>query len=218
MILDNPPVLTRMLVGIDYVQVRSKVTVVITAKTSTKILPQSTATVTSTTVSTSTSTVVPSDVSKTLSFSTTIPVTVTTTFYTSPVVTTTTTFTVSSTLTGYAACATNNLLGPVYNGNIIDDVYFGGNIYDDSTTPTNSAYDCCVACLTSETCSGSSYETNSGTCYQYTARSCANGQIYGGSFTHESNGGSNTGFSFVISNSNCGFIDDGGVAPAEQGP
>jgi hypothetical protein len=183
-------VLTRISKGIDYVQVRSKITLVLTTETSTKTLPPATVIATSTAVLTSTSTVVPPDVSTTLSFSTTIPVTVTSTFQASTTTTTTTTLTVTSTtITGYDACATNNLLGPSYNGDIIDNEYSSANGY--ALLSATTAYDCCVACITSDTCAGTAFQTDGNLCFQNTALTCTNGQQNVGYFTYEPSGQGN---------------------------
>jgi hypothetical protein len=199
--------LTQVSLGIDYVEVRSKFTIVLTAKTFTKTLPPSTVTVQSTTVVSSTSTVVPPTVSITLSFSTTVPVTITSTFQATTTTTTTSTLIITSTSTGYDACATNNLLGPNYNGNIIEDL--GSYLGAFSSSSTDSAYDCCVACLTSGNCDGTGYDTNSGTCYQINSQTCTNGQQSAGYFLYEPS--NESGLSLVVSNSNCGYVIDGGV-------
>ncbi|KEQ73584.1 hypothetical protein M436DRAFT_63864 [Aureobasidium namibiae CBS 147.97] len=194
---------------VDYVQVRSKITLVLTTKTSTKTLPSSTVTVTSYTVSTSTSTVVPPEVSTTSSFSTTVSTTTTATFQATTTTTTTTTLTVTSTLAGYDACATNNLLGPSYNGDIIDNesAAAGGYSTDPSAT---TAYDCCVSCLNSDTCSGTAFLTDGNLCLQITGATCTNVQQNAGSFYYEPSG-QGTGDSYIVSNSNCGYLTDGGV-------
>ncbi|KAL8869494.1 MAG: hypothetical protein Q9174_004230 [Haloplaca sp. 1 TL-2023] len=120
--------------------------------TTTTTLPPATSTITSTQTIESTSTIVPDKVTVIKSFSTTS--TTTTTFASVITDTSTTTEQVNATLTStsYAACGTDNILGPkLPDGRklaaaSINDYVAG----QQDTTLQGSEYDCCVSCLLDE--------------------------------------------------------------------
>lgn len=77
---------------------------------------------------------------------------------------------IAPTATYYAACASNNLLS--------NDPYDGGNLcsayaVDDTVvSTTDSAYDCCVACITADNCGGAYFTIADGTCTIDQAPNC----------------------------------------------
>ncbi|OQV09641.1 hypothetical protein CLAIMM_13742 [Cladophialophora immunda] len=130
-----------------------------------------TTTVTSTTISTTTITIVPGPVTTTVSTTTTTTTTSTSTSTETSTETdsTTTTTTTTTTTSFYAACATNNIIGPQVSQN---DLYVQGVGFSDPdgvqvNVPAASAYDCCVICITGAVvanCQNTIYDADNGNC------------------------------------------------------
>ncbi|KAL8708743.1 MAG: hypothetical protein Q9220_006385 [cf. Caloplaca sp. 1 TL-2023] len=122
--------------------------------TTTTTIPPSTSTTTDFETVSSTSTVVPDEVTVIESFSTTSTTTTTLTSVVTDVASATERVNATTTTTIYAACATQNQLGPkVGNGQFIRYT----NIFDSTgradIQEMDSQYDCCVSCLlSSENC------------------------------------------------------------------
>ena len=120
----------------------------------------------------------------------------------------------SGTVTSYAACATNNLLGPGINqaGTYIANVRQLKTPTDQVTTSNStSALDCCVMCqMSDKPCDLSYYDTAAKTCMMYkpkaTNATCSHDLA--AYFTKNRN----TPNRFVVSNGLCGKVQDG--APA----
>lgn len=112
--------------GTEIVDVIRIITVVVPAKKQKTItLRPKTVHSTKTLTVTTTSTIVPEDVCETLTTLSTSTVQITTQVVETASSTTTTTFTGTATTSFYAACATNNILGPVLpneNNDVISDV------------------------------------------------------------------------------------------------
>lgn len=126
---------------------------------------------TTTTTLTTTTTVVPPDVSTTESFSTTSIITDYTTLFPATVTTTSTdTVVVSSTTSMYAACASTNLavspLSAEYGilaGEYVQYIGWGElPLYSSTSLGTDTAYDCCVLCLTDPNCAFGAWAEPSG--------------------------------------------------------
>ncbi|OCL06509.1 hypothetical protein AOQ84DRAFT_410871 [Glonium stellatum] len=141
-------------------------TVVRTGKPITKILPRSTISSTVYITSTTTSTLVPPDVSTTLLFSATSTVTEQTTSTVTSTSTSVAQNTVSMTVSSYAACATNNILGPTLSNGETIYLYQAATY---SVTPGTSTTDCCEKCQSGTSCSGVGYNPKNGYCYIFQA-------------------------------------------------
>lgn len=177
--------------------------------TSTTTLLPITTTVSSTTTSTSVLTVPAADVSTILSFSTTISVTLTVQTTIATTITSDTYVTATSTTTAYDACATSNILGPTVAGGY----HLYDNYYTDSSAsvlaPTaNSAYACCVACVTTANCYYSAYASSYNICNILVGSTCPAGQPLEGYFYKTV--GTNA-FEATYSNGLCGSVADGGT-------
>ncbi|OAP57829.1 hypothetical protein AYL99_08567 [Fonsecaea erecta] len=176
---------TRSAQGIKCVtRVQSTVTVYRTVTTTTTdIGSASTTTSTTTTTVATTSTVIPAVVTSTVSTTSTTIVTTTSTSIalTTNTQTTTETDTTTSTTSVYAACATNNILGPqVQNGQYVQGATDNDPNGVIAITTAASAYDCCVQCITSdalEYCQNAIFDAD-GTCNMLGGNQafCANGQ------------------------------------------
>ncbi|KAL9030553.1 MAG: hypothetical protein Q9196_001341 [Gyalolechia fulgens] len=140
-----------------------KMIIFVKSRHTTTTIRASTTTATSTETITSTSTIVPARVTETKSFSTTCTTTTTLTSSATVVSSTTELVTASTTITSYAACATDNILGPKVDKDLVI-----ADVIDDRSNPlapgtteqmllTDSAYDCCVTCFTSQNCQHSEY-------------------------------------------------------------
>ncbi|KAI1841911.1 hypothetical protein JX266_011881 [Neoarthrinium moseri] len=145
------------------VSVQTKVTKTITqTRTVTVTGPTQISTVVALTTTTLTSTVVPPDATVTSSTTLTSTTVLSLTTAVTSFITTTGAVTATNTSSVYAACQTNNILGPrIANGSYI----VGSNPID--TTDIDffvapSAYDCCVACMNTPGCQYSQfYSTDS---------------------------------------------------------
>lgn len=190
-------------------QIRYTQVVIEIEPTSTTTLLPITTTVSSTTTSTSTLTVLAAKISTTLSFSTTVSVTLT--IQTTIAVTTSsdTYVTATSTTTSYDACATSNILGPtVIGGYHLYDNYFTDTSASVLSPTANSAYACCVACVTTTNCQYSAYATSYGICNIIVGTTCPAGQPLDGYFYKTV--GANE-FEATYSNGLCGSVADGGA-------
>lgn len=169
-------------------------------KTTTSTAKRQTITKKRTSIITSTESVLPSPVSQTETFSTTSTITETSTSTALETTTTstTTTQTVGPTPTFYAACGPDNILSQ-YNGNTVDTLLLADPLGSATLLPnTNSAYDCCVACLQTSGCAGSGYTP--GICFGLTADVQCNGGLSSGTFVARGSSGGG----FQVSNSGCG--------------
>jgi hypothetical protein len=164
--------------GVDYVQPHYTEKIVVIFPSATTTLAASTSTFIASQTATSTSTDVPADVSVTISFSTTV-LTMQTTTETATLVsprparalillnrkeiastninvqtnTIPSTITATSTVTFYAACGPDNLLGPVLSdGSYIDPNPFPQPELPQGSGDGSSAYACCVSCLFDDPC------------------------------------------------------------------
>ncbi|KAF2493526.1 hypothetical protein BU16DRAFT_563680 [Lophium mytilinum] len=184
-------------------------TVVIVGKAITKTLPPKTVTSTVQSTQTTTLTEVPADVSVTESFSTTLTVTEEETITTAFPVTSTSQNTVSQTQTSFAACATNNILGPALSdGTII--VNAGHNAGSFARAPSTSALDCCEQCQRATACSGVAWNANGNTCFIFTTASgtCGAQSAVSEYFLV---GAPPQGFQLTVSNGPCGYMYNGGT-------
>lgn len=152
---------------------------------------------------------VPPKVSRTITFTTTS--TDTTTILSFVVNTQKSPLTVTevTTTTCYAACATNNLLGPrVNSGNYLTTF----SIRDFRVTfnqvpgPTN-AYECCVACQTGENCQFSAFSTPDGCVNVEDPLTCPKQPFTAGLFKEWTE---RQGSTSVYSNGPCGQMVSGG--------
>ena len=158
-------------------------------------------------------TATPANVQTTSSFITTA--TVTQTIVSEAVTTTTVTSiaTATATATFFAACGTNNLLGPTVaaNGGTIFNVFNNGAgvVSTFNSTRANSAYDCCVACQQFGSCQGSAFGVNNGNCVLLRKQdnSCP-APPNGAAFYREQVGRSG---GYIVSNGPCGYLYDGGL-------
>lgn len=113
----------------------------------------------------------------TASTTTTVTATSTDTITTTPTTTVTTTTTVANpdtTVSSYAACATNNLV-TTYAGNQISDLTFTGDEEATSairTTDDATPYDCCVSAILDDT--AAAFVVFEGTCYIIDSSICTN--------------------------------------------
>lgn len=135
-------------------------------------------------------------------------VTSTITFKSVSLATATVTVDASATKKVYAACATNNLLGPrLSNGATVISVE--NNAAKHVISEANSAQACCAQCMEFKGCVGSAFK-NPGLCFLYykDTNTCpaqsANSQAY---FTRQ---GVNAAFGLVVSNGACGYMYNGG--------
>lgn len=166
--------------GVETIYLQDTITITVTGQPQTStILPSTTAINTDTTTVTTTSDVVPPDASTTLSFTET-DTSVATTAATTTAFTTisTETLTATSTVDYYAACASNNLLGPNYQDQVIWNEF---TTLDYITIYTDNAYDCCVSCITSDTCAGSFWSVTgalNGDCELFQTDSCSSQSGY----------------------------------------
>ncbi|KAJ5384474.1 hypothetical protein N7517_002385 [Penicillium concentricum] len=159
---------------------------------------------------TSSSVIVPSDVSTTLSFSATSTITETTSTpaETTTVTSTTTVLAGTTTTSFYAACATNNIAGSPLSSDY--GPFAGKYIYalEVSHVPgqnlgvgnTDSAYHCCVTCITDPTCAFSYYYGPLSYCYVTTGSTCSAGSNYGTAYVHDDPS------DVQISNGYCGHV------------
>ena len=159
----------------------------------------------------------PIDASTTVTTSTITTVTVTTTFSsTSTTFSTTTSTSVLPVATFYAACDTNNIVSSVSNLPIYVLQAYNGF----SKTNATSAYDCCVACLLSNSCGASTYSFVDGTTLHtdvdevescYTLPISPSGQcdpsISVGNFRIQPGAGISR---YTLSNGNCGQVSFAG--------
>lgn len=159
---------------------------------------------TSYTTKTTTLTSTPIAASTTLTFSATATQTTTTTLSsTSTLFTTSTTTTYAPHPTFYAACGPSNAVSFVDNKRINNIATFdpaNGFSFGKSST---TAYECCVQCVQSGDCGGTTFHPASGTCYflPWGGETC-NADVESGTFNVTE--GTNVGF--VVGNSNCGEV------------
>ncbi|KAL8952146.1 MAG: hypothetical protein Q9222_001923 [Ikaeria aurantiellina] len=173
----------------------------------TTTIPAATSTATTKKTMTSVSTIVPPSVTETESFSTTVA---TTTTFTSSITETTSiteTIEASITVTSYAACASQNILGPQIEGNR-NILGVGANDGSPSriqdVQPGTNAYDCCVTCVTSsQNCQYSVFIPTYGLCGRILNTDTCPGPSFdaGGLYLVESEKGDPSGY--VISNGPC---------------
>ncbi|KAL8938606.1 MAG: hypothetical protein Q9211_003131 [Gyalolechia sp. 1 TL-2023] len=170
---------------------------------------------------TSTSTIVPARVTKTESFSTTSTTTTTLTSSVTVVSSTTQLVTASTTITSYAACATDNILGPKVDKEdlfLVDLMTDASNPPDPGSSgqmvPANSAYDCCVRCLlSSQNCQYSVFFTNGGCGHLLNPTgSCPGQDFQAGKLKLVSEQSVNIAYGMAVSNGPCGKV----VSPASQ--
>lgn len=211
--LDNFEVRANAKLGVKEFQIQSTVTETRTLKPTTILLPSSTIFTTITETFVDTVTIAPHASSTTTILSTIISSfsTVVTQSVTS---TSTQVSTYTTTVSSYAACATNNILGPTLpNGNIIDNVYNDGvnnpSIFTLQTTA--DAYDCCVQCITASDCTSSAFSNGECLLLQNSASTCGDQSSNPGFYVSEAagQGGETT---YVLSNGNCGYLYDGGLS------
>ena len=150
--------------------------------TTTTTIPPATSTTTYIQTVSSTSTVVPDRVTVIESFS----ITSTTTTTLTSVVTETSSVTelvnATTTTTSYAACSTENLLGPkLEHGLIIRTTSFKDWVGTQDMTPVDNQYDCCVSCLlSSDNCQYSTliYDNDPPMCGRMLNPAICRGQSY----------------------------------------
>ncbi|KAI4199826.1 MAG: hypothetical protein LQ350_004356 [Teloschistes chrysophthalmus] len=164
----------------------------------------------STVTSTSTSTIIPAPVTSTIS------ATVATTITTSTATTTTTTTTITSTTTvlgtattSYAACGPSNIATTANGGHTISEVD-GGVGNSASFVSVDSAYSCCVACITSsDNCRGFVYIGIAGfECELLTGNTCDPGVAFGGLMFRTDPYAMDQGI--PVGNGRCGIVQNGG--------
>ncbi|KAI9838468.1 MAG: hypothetical protein M1837_002460 [Sclerophora amabilis] len=191
-----------------YIQVRYTKEIILVKPTSTKTAATPTAVVSTTATVTETSTVVPPNVSTTLSFTTTTTASTTSTITSSSTATSTASVTETTTTTSYAACATNNVLGPrVDNGNYLTRSFYNDVDNQVIQVVASSGYECCVACITSTlNCHYASY--GEGACSLVAGSPRCDPNYADGTFFE---GRSPPGYSLQLSNGNCGSLRSGGL-------
>ncbi|KIY02431.1 uncharacterized protein Z520_02570 [Fonsecaea multimorphosa CBS 102226] len=143
-----------------------------TVTTTSTIRARPTTTTVATTITyITTTTIVPGPVTTTVSTITTTTTTSTSTSTETSTETdsTTTTTTTTSTTSFYAACATNNILGPQVsqNGMYVQGVGNSDPNGIQADVPVGSAYDCCVLCITGTAvanCQNTIYDADTGIC------------------------------------------------------
>jgi len=139
----------------------------------------------------------------------------------------TTTLIITTSTTSYAACYTPNLLGPILRHtslepaqHITNVVFSQIGVQSVNTLATNSAYECCVACVTTDGCAYGAWSVNVDTfpAVQHTCFGlfigadgegvCGKQSEQPGLFVHEP--GLMDGYEMVVYNG-CGFLWDGGL-------
>ena len=113
--------------------------------------------------------------------------------------------------TSYDACSSANIIDHANGGHTIVEVD-GGVGNSASFVSTGSAYDCCVACITSsDNCRGFVYIGISGfECELITGNTCDPGVAYGGEqFKTDATDTNSPGL--PIGNGRCGIIANGGT-------
>lgn len=188
-----------------YSQVHYTETIIFVGKTTTLVASTPTSTVSTTVTSTTTITIQPVDASTTTTLSTTLSSMTTQTISASTTTTITSSASASVTTTSYAACATNNILGPglLSNGQyIIGGSQANNNAQAVLSNAYSTDYDCCVACSTNTGCILSAFSSPN-MCYLYidTVDTCNPGTL-AATLDYDS---SSDGFSF--SNGPCGYIN-----------
>lgn len=131
--------------------------------------------------------------------------------------TTTVTVEASSTKKVYAACATNNMIGPILsNGNGITNIGNSGQSKYGTRwiAKATSAEDCCAQCMELNGCTASGYQAtifSSGICYlYYNAAKTGSGQSANPQY-YLSHKGVNAATGLVVSNGPNGYLYYGGV-------
>jgi len=191
----------------DTIQVHYTETIIFIEPTITKTVPGPTVTSITTATSISTSTVLLEDASVTLSFvaTSTDTVSVQTTSYVTTVSVDTQTFTSTSSV--YAACATSNMLGPEINGG--DHLYqYSPNTGTPTDADVTSAYDCCVACITTDNCLFGVFSTTENICEYVVGASCPAGNPSEGFFDKTSTANV---YETTYFNGLCGSVSDENV-------
>ncbi|GAB7351794.1 hypothetical protein MBLNU459_g2367t1 [Dothideomycetes sp. NU459] len=116
---------------------------------------------------------------------------------------------VSTTVTSYAACATNNQLGPyLVNGNAIIGVSSVEVNASHKLSTATSATDCCEMCMKLGDCTASGFiaETrNFGFCYLYTTNTCAAQSDH--QLTYNTFQGVVSKLAMTVSNGACGYVE-----------
>ncbi|KAI0148504.1 hypothetical protein GGR57DRAFT_505296 [Xylariaceae sp. FL1272] len=171
--------------------------------------PTTTITETATTTTTITDTVVATATTTDTSTQTDSTTTVTTAFTTLTVMTTI--YTSTTTTTSYAACASNNILTLANGGNGVDVIALG-NFYPPDMV-FNTAYDCCVYCLTTDLTSQGGFVSgnvfNGGSCICLLQSTCDPGNYMRGDkyFTDPSLHNNPVD---IVGNGPCGSVANGG--------
>lgn len=185
----------------------------VVTKTKSSTLAPKTSTMTAWSTITTTATVPPSYVNSTTVVTQTTPTTTTTTTTSTTSTIVTPTITYSSTTTSYAACATNNILGPdiTLDGN---PEYLIGGYAEDSTwafswTETDNHYDCCVLCQQNDQCGAAvfSYYSDINHCYLAVSNSTSarTSQEDGAIYYTSTNDSSYEGANVAVSNGPVGY-------------
>ena len=157
---------------------------------------------------TSTSTVVSPSVTYTQTITTTVFSTIVSTSTTTSVTTTTGLTTAISTTTLYAACATDNVLGPaIQDGSYVYVVGRTDTTTDVIEVPLTTAYDCCVVCLLGDHCQFSQFQPDVFCLTYVNGETCDNANfvaanVYRASFQRQPQ---------AVSNDTCGQASDGGL-------
>lgn len=120
----------------------------------------------------------------------------------------------SATVTWYAACATNNILGPqVSAGTYVQGLNQADPNFQLVNVEASSPYDCCAKCASGSVlsnCEMTQYYAGSGECY-VTGRSdagwCPNGTQANAGIVHYSD----TVQDYYFSNGPCGYLTGGGA-------
>ncbi len=144
-------------------------------------IPAATSTTTSTETVSSNTTIVPDEVTVIKSFSTTSTTTTTLTSVVTDLATTTEHVNATVTETSYAACKSENRLGPLLdNGQVISAVGITDELYPkQDISSTESAYVCCVSCLMSKQhCQYSMWWPARGQCARLLNPAICRGQDY----------------------------------------
>ncbi|KAL9123649.1 MAG: hypothetical protein Q9217_006938 [Psora testacea] len=179
----------------------------------TTTIPAATSTTTSTETVSSTTTIVPDSVTVIKSFSSTSTTTTTFTSVVTDISSTTECVNATTTTTTYAACFTENKLGPrLDNGKYVENAAISDFLSKPDMTLTDTAYDCCVDCLlSSQNCQYSvwypPYAPTPGRCGRLLNPAICRGQEYeAGIVRQEPYDPAHPLSGFVVSNGPCGQV------------
>ncbi|KAF2103168.1 hypothetical protein NA57DRAFT_72149 [Rhizodiscina lignyota] len=124
-----------------------------------------------------------------------------------------TTQTVTRTRTAYAACNSDNFLGPLPDGQAISNVFNNGPINATASvaSPGDSALDCCNQCFASDICEGSIFLPNGagaqvGVCLRLQRSGDTCNFVQNDAYYEYSDSGE----SYVVSNGPCGYLYNNG--------